>query len=555
MSIAAFPKLRRRKAAAAAISDVTLRDFSGGLRETENEIALKGKYATKLINMTSDPDNSQVIRFGTKEYATCSANIINVVYFRQHIVAVLADGTIEKIDSNGVVTAIWNTAIAAVLPGAPAAWTDPTTHADFSEFRGELLIANGVDKPLIVDKNLAVTYLQDLASGANLNTPIGKFVTTVANYTVMAGIPAQDTTILISATGTSGTWVGDAAPNDSISFNVGAYTGQSSSKIQGIGSFKNFLIVFFESFSVLIQLGSFSSAGTHVPDVVDTYSNLGTVNHKTILATETDLIFTANPGVFSAEKNIFGGTLTTAPLSEDLGDKYPETLGLIDPDDTLSFVVNDRLSKKLFFVFHKEDASIQAFMMRYSQKFTKQSWGEIEGWSFTAGCTSEKGRVFFAEGTKIYQYGNSVFSGENYHMDYIDLVGEGTAINFDWEFPWLDAGNRIKSKTLKKVHFDTTGSAAFSLQCFVNNYYTDINQTLIPALEMEFVAGNTGGYGNNIGGYGDNDYGGGRRANDERFYGMPVKFKILKMRIHGSTKLPLRVASISIIYAKGNYNQ
>jgi hypothetical protein len=37
-----------------------------------------------------------------------------------------------------------------------------------------------------------------------------------------------------------------------------------------------------------------------------------------------------------------------------------------------------------------------------------------------------------------------VFAGENYYADFID-DDTSTAIAFDWELPWLDAGNRIKT--------------------------------------------------------------------------------------------------------------
>jgi len=554
MPISAFPNMKRFRPRAASLADVTLRDFSGGVKNTDNEIALKSQFAARLINMSADGDTSQVLRFGTKEFATCAANIVNHTYFKQHLVCVLVNGHVQKISDAGIVTTIWNSTIAAALPGSPAGWSGSLTMADFTEFRGELVINNGIDKPILLSKTLTVTYLQDLAVGSNVNTPIAKYVTTVSNYTVMAGVAASPTTLYISSTGTSGTWPGDPAPNDAVSFDVGAYTGQSSSEIYGIGSFKNFLMVFFDNFSIALQLGTYNESNVHTPQVIDTYTNLGTINHKTFLSTDTDIVFASNVGVFSAEKNVFGGTLTTAPMAENLGDDYPATLGLVNKNDPNSFVVNDPLSKAMFFVFHKADASITAFMMRYRADFSKVSWSEIRGWSFTSACTSEKGRVFFGQGTRIYQYGNSVFADENYYADYTTTGEDGNDIVFDWEFPWLDAGNRIKTKLLKKVTFDTTGTSAFSLQCFVNNFYKNLDDEFTPSVEMSFVAGNAGGYGNNDEGYGGNGYGGGRRANDERFFGFPVRFRILKMRFYGSTKKPLRIVSISLIYLRGNYN-
>lgn len=554
MPIKAFSKLSRLRPRAAAVADVTLRDFSGGVKNTDNEIALKSQFASKLLNMSPDTDTSQVLRFGTKEFATCAANIINKIYFRQHLICVLVDGRIQKVTDAGVVTTIWDSTIAAALPGAPSGWSGSLTVADFTEFRGELIVSNGVDKPLLIDDSLAVTYLQDLGTGSNVNTPISKYVTTVSNYLVMGGIAATPTVLYISATGTSGTWPSDPAPNDAISFDVGAYTGQSSSEIFAIGSFKNFLMVFFSNFSVVIQLGEYNASNVHTPRVIDTYTNLGTVNHKTFLATDTDLIFASNSGVFSAEKNVFGGTLTTDPMAENLGDDYPGTLGLVAPNNGDSFIVNDPLSKKLFLQFHKSDDTVRTFMMSYRDNFNKTAWSEVTGWSFTSACTSEKGRVFFSEDTKIYQYGNSVFEDEEYYADYTTDGTDGNDIAFDWEFPWLDAGNRIKTKMLKKITFDTTGTSEFSLQCFVNNFYKNLTDQYIPTAEMTFVAGNAGGYGNNSDGYGGDGFGGGRRANDERFFGIPVRFRILKMRFYGSTKKPLRIVSISLIYLRGNYN-
>jgi hypothetical protein len=535
------------------VTDATLRDFSGGYRVTENESTLKSKYAPVLKNMFTDDDQSQVLRFGTKEFATCSDDIINHEYYRQRIVNVLSSGEIQTCDSDGNVVTIWNTTIAAALPGSPSGWTSGITHADFTEFRGEMIVTNGIDKPLLIDDSFAVTYLQDIPTGNNVNTPIAKYTTTVSNFCVMAGIPSNDTLIYISASGASGTWIGDPAPNDATSLDVGAYTGQASSDIKGLGSFKNYLLIFFENFLIIFQLGTFNDSGTHVPEVIDTYENLGTTNHKTLFATKEDLIFTSNEGIISAKKNIFGGTLTTANASDNLGKEYPASLGLVTSGEQDCFCINDPLSKTSFFSFKKSDDTFVTYAMRYKKDFKEISWAVIEGWSFTSACTSEKGRVFFAQEDKIYQYGNEVFDGENYYADFITDISDGVDIEFDWELPWLDAGNRAKSKILKKITFETTGSARFTLQCFVNNFYKDTEGTYTPVAEMEFIAGTAGGYGNNAEGYGAEEYGGGRRANDERFFGIPVKFKILKLRFVGATKSPLRIVSITMLYAKGNY--
>ena len=51
--------------------------------------------------------------------------------------------------------------------------------------------------------------------------------------------------------------------------------------------------------------------------------------------------------------------------------------------------------------------------------------------------------------------------------------------------------------------------------------------------------------------YGNSPYGGGRRTQEERLYAWMMKFKLMKLRLFGSTRLPLRFISISISYVLG----
>jgi len=102
-----------------------------------------------------------------------------------------------------------------------------------------------VDKPVSISVALATTYLQDLATGSNTNVPIGKYGCTVGNYHVVAGIPAAPTVAYIASKATAGTFPGDPAPNDAISFDVGAYAPAGATEIRGVAGFRQFLIVFF----------------------------------------------------------------------------------------------------------------------------------------------------------------------------------------------------------------------------------------------------------------------------------------------------------------------
>jgi hypothetical protein len=67
---------------------------------------------------------------------------------------------------------------------------------------------------------------------------------------------------------------------------------------------------------------------------------------------------------------------------------------------------------------------------------------------------------------------------------------------------------------------------------------------------MDFVGAENAGYGGEA--YGDSAYGGGRRTRDERTFGFNTKFKLLKLRIIGSTRFKLRIISVSLAYLHGS---
>ena len=129
-------------------------------------------------------------------------------------------------------------------------------------------------------------------------------------------------------------------------------------------------------------------------------------------------------------------------------------------------------------------------------------------------------------------------------------VYTGENIDFDWELPWSDINTRARTKFLKMIQADTKGTAEFSIDIFIDNYYKDENGDYDPAVTMDFVAGDSPGYGG-----GDQPYGGGRRLQDERPWGLPAAFKIMKIRIHGSTKKPLSVITFTILYWIGSFRR
>lgn len=570
----------------------TISDFSGGLNLVDNDVTMKTKYATVLKNVERDIDGSMGLRFGTAfKYdvtGVVTGTIVDFAYFRQSMIVVTTTGQICRVNEAGSIIKIWDDAIAALLPGAPDGWNTGFASVSFHEFKGSLLIHNGQDKPLIVDKNFDVEYLNDPSTGSNINVPTGKYGTTVGNYAVIAGIASATGDVYISNTGTSGVWVGDPDPNDGISMALGAYAPQTTGDIIGLGSFRNTLFVFFEGALVILELGVFEE-GKHTPKVQDTILENGIINNRTKVATKTDFIFADMLGVFSALRNSFG-LMETKLASELIDPAYQVTSPFEADERTKAFSVLNR-NENRFMIFMPDGDDMLVWSMSFKEGIKQPAWSRYEGWSFTAAAATEKGRVFFAKGTKLYQYGNSVFPDEEFSADFVgeydsvwttttayvvgdrvledgvvyialldhtadvfadDLdadrwtVYEGEDIEFDWELPWSDIGKRANKKGMRYIQADTEGTATFNIDVFVDKYYKNVDGEYDPAVTMRFVGGSSGGYGNL-----DQPYGGGRRMGDERPWGLPSDFKIIKLRVRGTTKKPLRVFTITLFYLTG----
>lgn len=589
---------------------LTLQGFGGGLNSSETDNGMNPQFCIALDNFRRvGRKGSEKLRFGSNWFVdvntVVTGDIVDIEYFSSALIAVTSTGQIAAVTDVGVVTAIWNTTIAALLLGSPAGWTTGVTSIDFVPFKNELIIHNGVDKPVTINGALIVTYLQDAATGSNTNVPIGKFGCVVSNYHCVAGITVLPTSIYISAISTSGTFPGDPAPNDSISIDVGAYAPEGAPEIKGIAGFRTFLIVFFAGQSVLVQLGVYDDTGVHVPEFPDAFPAFGLFGHRCMVQVEGDLMFAGHGGVASAKRNLSSvtGQIDNVPVSDIVDPTIRRAIGLLTSDQITKncFMVYDKLSHDLMLYTPGGNAFIYSFNTRLKYK----SWSTFSGPSYISGCASSLGRLFFTVGSRIFQYGNNVFADEDYTADrlndrdadwgvgtaytegyitrdtstnesYTCIVAhtsggttfvqdrtdqalspkweiyEGLEIDFTMELPWLDSANPHEVKFAKYVKIASNGTATFTLKVWVDNLYKDNDGTVVydPALSMDFIGNDAPGFGYDAG-----PYGGGRRSGDPRLMQYPVKFKTLKVGITGSTKKPLELSAISFLYFTGLFKR
>lgn len=484
-----------------------------------------------------------------------SDDIVNMTYFQDRLVMVLENGIVVEANDTGASRIIFNNAIGQRANSSNAWGT--TAFVSFAVFNGQLIACNGVNKPLLIDFNqtFPCKYLVDVASGSNANTPVARYVLGMNNYVVMAGDLANPSRVYISNSGTSGTWQGDAAPNDAVNIDVGKFAQSQDNTIRGLGRFRDRLAVTFAGSTVLGSLGTYDGAN-HVPDFNDVIQNNGSIAHRSLVDLGDDLLMCDNIGVPSLGRAQFTGQLRPQRVSELIDPEIQRAilaLSVGGAENGIFAVHNQREAQYMLFVPNNNvpGSTTETICYVYTVIPTQRiaAWSIIRGWNWTCGTTSALRRVFFAKGRKYYAYGAEE---DQIHGD---LIGDpaisdstnGNPITFAWELPWADFGDRALVKMMRYLALSTEGTAQFTVQLFVDNIYRNTSQALDPTLTMNFVGGESGGFG-----AGEQPYGGGRRTIEERGFAWTTKCRIAKFRFSGSTTAPLRVIDITISYQRGS---
>ena len=370
-------KTRRTPPIKTKLQNATISNFTGGWNAVDDDVNLSTRFSVISENMRRGTNDNQVARFGTDYFADVSSvvsgDLLNIAYYKGRLISVTDEGEVASVNGNGTPTAIWNTTIAAFLPGAPSGWTNPIVRANFVPHKTELIIHNGLDKPLQVDENYAVTYLQDPATGSNANVPIGKFATVVGNYHVVAGIVNNPTLVYIASVGTSGVFPGDPIPNDSISFDVGAYSPSQSDEIRGIHTYRNQLIIFFTEAAILFQLGEYDESSVHTPISSDEVPAFGLLGQRAAVSMINDLIFMDISGVNSAKRNLFAGLIDTKRVSDLIAPAYQGnwTDHTSNEQQDETFALYNKLDNEVMLF---DTAGSKTFTLTFGANFRKRTW-------------------------------------------------------------------------------------------------------------------------------------------------------------------------------------
>jgi len=558
MSIFGKPSVSR--AATRVAQPTTIRDFGGGLNVADTELSMSPRFARVLDNMETALDGSRAVRSGTRLLATLpvATRIVNHIYFLGFVICVLEDGTIYRVAANGTSTAM------LLHPSMTTPWPSGVTYVSFIVHNSDLLIFNGIDKPLIITGAptnplyLKVTYLVDLGTLTNINVPIAKFGASHGQYTVLAGFADRPGVLSISARNTSGTYLNDPAPNDAIELDLGPRVAEGSATITGLVSHGNKLIVGFQNGVLPMTLGVYAgSPEVHKPTDDGFVADYGCVAHRSLQSTGTEAFYADATSI-----NVLRRTALTDVLKPDRASQ------LIDPllIETLEPLTLEQMQSAVFSIFDQRNKRYMIFVPTYDllgvrgaticfsytyiPAIKRLAWARLKGWDFSSVCRTSLQNIIFARQNKLYFYN---FIAES-TLDYLDDPqvnnGNGIPITFDWEFPWSDVGQRMAVKVLVAVGIDSEGQGTFALSAYVNRIRYDLLGNDAPAATLEFRGGDVVLYGGE--GYGVEPFGTGRATSDERVYKMDAVANLLKFRIHGTTSKSLRIAALSMLYQRGS---
>lgn len=584
---------------AKSLKQSTARDFSGGLDLTDSEFNLASKFAVASVNMVHNENGDLQVRWGTRRHDLIEISnnrIIGMEYYFAYIITVMSSGAIYASNASGTTTTVWNSTIAATLPGGPTGWST-CTQANFTQFLGDLIITNGVDKPIIIDNTLAVQYLQDLGTGSNINTPIAKYVINHSNYVVMAGDPNSPGRIYISNAGTSGTWVSDPLPNDAITFDVDKYAPDAFGEITGLASFRDRLLVFFSQYIVSIQLGIYNTAvpPVHQPKVDDVVESFGAVSHKGIVNLGDRVLFLDYTGVSQLKQRTLSQQLVPDKVSKLIDPAMHDALGSTSRATLMerAFAVHDRRENRvMWFIPPNIDTGYNTQMLVFVLNIlgpTKQAWSQFTRWVFSAGCVSVEGRVFLGGNSQVWRLGsknepilsdyeNAFPTGtrDGAPDDYVDNYVYGTfcdeadaaqGIPFYYELPHNALGDRTLWKSLHYITMDTEGASKFTLSLWLDDlkkrtedegaawsdgtFWSDGTgwdpRTSTPYASMEFAGGDRNAH--NQGSFITEHN---RRTDHMGLFAIYGRFRFFKMAISGTSYAHLRIVGISLYHSVGS---
>ncbi len=404
----------------------------------------------------------------------------------------------------------------------------------------------------------------------------------------------------------AGTYVNDAGATFAAIFDLKASVSSGPTEIIGLSPFRGWLLVHFQECTIPIQFKKITDPAdalviSDTSDVEGALASYGAVSSRTIQDLGDKALACDIAGVNSTALATFTSKLSPDRPSRLIDPLIQTMLAPLSNDVMENSILSqyDRLAS-MYMLFvpnapRDSQTETRGFGYRYIEKLGIEAWNTFSGWNWAWSSRSSEGLVFFGLAND-----NIIFiKGDEKRMPlYADFIGDqetwsdgtvfldgtglspvsdvdasGVPIRFAWELPWSDLKKRAIQKTIRYLLLDAQGTAQFTVKMFVDNkylnrvdvgeswsdgtFFTDdlgwirdvLAQDLTPALQMDMVASDYNGYGNEP--YGD-IYGGGRKTDFMRNILFPTKCNLFKLRFEGETMRPLKIVGITPVYIEGS---
>ncbi len=552
-----------------ALQLATAKDFRGGLNTFDTPLNLASRYVTQCTNLYPDNNGRLRIRYGTTPFADLTLSIDNIVgmeYYAGAIIVVGANGVIVSIDATGTATVRWNNTIAALLPGAPTGWSTGLVFASFTQFSGQLIICNGVDKPVSMDELYAVTYVQDPGTGSNANVPRAKYCTTHDRHLIFAVTPTDTFTIFVSSIGTT-TFYGDPTPATGVNafnYNTAVHIDRGVPIITGLVSYRDRLIITFQENVVIFNINDVDPT-TNLSSVtaIDAISSHGGISHKTLIPLGDDLLISDTVGVSSIRRSTISNDITPTRISTLISTDIQKSLAKLTNTELANHVyaVHDRVAQHvLLFIPTNTGVTVETpndvYVYCYDKATRFGAWTRFASMPYRAACRSTEGRIFFGTGDKVVYY----------HNDYEPIYGDFTTYSqqawddatmwsdgtgwiditlltptptmFSFILPWTDFKHPLRNKASKYVSVLAEGDATFDLSMSIDEFTA-------PSMSMKFfVSAEPTTY-----------KGIANPTKNAQMYAFTNLFHKMRVSLEGQTINNFELISISMYYMLGAYRR
>lgn len=569
-------------------AEYILKDVQTSYRTNQNDTEYLAVFYHLNMKLTDEDKNRKKVSVTHDNRNIKGTKIVNCDYFLDKIIAVSDFGEVVMIDAQQNASIIWNETIAYTLNSEKD--IEPWRNVEdccFCIFNGIMTIWNGKDKPLAIELKDTIGYrpcnfLYDIGKGSNANVPRAKYAIGFNHYLVCANIiddngDKHEDRIMISMRDSIATFYDFSgkddvkAGNDSVWLDMGTIVTTNEQKITGLFRYRDKLVVGFKDVTVLGTLGTYEPLADdetikmHVPNFEDIVNDSGCLCNKSYKSIGNEVVCIDFSGVPMFQRTGIYSIVQPARISNLIKPEiFPKFNGLTENqiENNIFSIHNPKENQYMLFIPTKFDEKgnqleTTCYVYTVDNKIKASTlggaWSKFTGWNFNCGCTSALKNVFLFEGTKLYLLGtsdNPFYADFIDDPDYPDEDGKltGKEINFVWEFPWADFGDRSATKHSRYLAISSTGNSDFSIDFFTDYiYYNNYYKKLDPSLTLNFLAGDSHGWGN-----GKQSYGGGRITNNEQLFAWTTKFKIGKFRIHGASKDKLNINSITLYYQMGN---